>query len=109
MRDSSAKRAADSKSLTEKNVAKASMESELQATTEAKGAAEKELLATHEYISSLHAECDWLLKYYDMRQEARSNEIDALGKAKAVLKGADFSFLQARSNEIDALGKAKAV
>merc|ERR1712203_504261 len=46
------------------------------------------------YIAPLHAECDWLLKYFDVRKEARASEMDALGKAKAVLSGADFSFLQ---------------
>jgi len=46
------------------------------------------------YIQSLHGECDWLLKNFDVRKEARASEIDALGKAKAVLSGADFSFLQ---------------
>ena len=32
-----------------------------------------------------------LIKYFDMRKEARTSEIDALGKAKAVLSGADYS------------------
>jgi len=48
-------------------------------------------MSTLKYIHSLHGECDWLLKFYDARMEARTGEIDALGKAKAVLNGADFS------------------
>merc|ERR1719512_528469 len=66
--------------------------------TDSKASAGKELMATEGYISSLHAECDWLLKYFDMRKEARSGEIDALEKAKAVLSGADYSLVQTKSN-----------
>jgi predicted nucleic acid-binding Zn-ribbon protein len=94
MKDSAAKRTLDSYSLTEKTSAKASLEGDLQAQTEGKASATKELMATFEYIASLHSECDWLLKYYDVRKEARSGEIDALGKAKDVLSGADYSLLQ---------------
>ena len=54
-------------------------------------------MATEEYISQLHAECDWLIQYFDVRKEARTGEIDALGKAKAVLSGADFSLGQTKS------------
>jgi len=94
MQDSAAKRAEDSKSLTDKEAALADLQSSLQSNTDSKGATEAELGATNQYITSLHAECDWLLKYYDMRKEARTNEIDALEKAKAVLSGADFSLVQ---------------
>jgi len=94
MKDSAEKRATDSKSLTEKNSAKANMEAELQAHQESKSSTTKELAATVQYIGQLHAECDWLVQYYDIRKEARSSEIDALGKAKAVLSGADFSLMQ---------------
>jgi len=48
-------------------------------------------MATHEVISSLHAECDWLLQYFDVRKDARAGEVDSLGKAKAILSGADFA------------------
>merc|ERR1712194_488053 len=56
-----------------------------------KKSATKDLMGTEKYISSLHGECDWLLKYHEVRKEARADEIDALGKAKAVLNGADYS------------------
>merc|ERR1711957_401082 len=51
-----------------------------------------ELMETDKYLSTLHADCDFLIKYYDMRKEARTGEIDAMGKAKDVLNGADYSF-----------------
>merc|ERR1719254_62383 len=94
MAASAEKRAADSKSIAEKGQAKADMEAELQEATDAKASASKELAATLEVIASLHAECDWLLKYFDARKEARTSEIEALGQAKAVLSGADYSLVQ---------------
>merc|ERR1711920_705260 len=91
MADSAAKRAQDSKSLTDKNSAKAAEEEALQAETDKKADTSKELALTLEYIGSLHAECDWLLKYYDVRKAARTSEIEACGRARAVLNGADYS------------------
>merc|ERR1719221_987434 len=94
MKDSADKRAADSKSLTEKQSTLSSLEGDLEAHNEAHAAATSELAATNEYIHMLHTECDWLLKYFDTRKEARASEIDALGRAKAVLSGADYSLVQ---------------
>merc|ERR1719220_2017552 len=94
MKDSAAKRSTDVRVLTEKSSAKADAESHLQAHTGAKAAAGKELMATTKYIASLHAECDWLLQYFDVRAEARAGEVESLKRAKAVLSGADFSLLQ---------------
>jgi len=99
MADSSAKRAADSKSITAKEGEKASTETALNDHTEEHTSTVKELMATHEYIGSLHGECDWLLKYFDVRKEARTGEIDSLKKAKAVLSGADFSLVQTQSRK----------
>jgi chromosome segregation ATPase len=43
----------------------------------------------------LHKSCDFTLKNFDIRQEARSQEIEALQQAKAILSGANFNaFLQ---------------
>merc|ERR1719271_2136715 len=100
MTDSAEKRAEDSKLLTEKEAAKADMEADLQKATEDKTATSKELMATKQYISSLHGECDWLLQYFDQRKEARDSEIDAMGKAKAVLSGADYSLIQTKSKNL---------
>merc|ERR1719311_1098520 len=91
MADSAEQRAESSKAITDKEAAKAELEAALQAKTDSKAGTSKELAATLEYIASLHAECDWLLKFFDQRKEARASEIDALGKAKAVLSGADYS------------------
>jgi len=96
MRDATEKRSSDSKAMTEKASAKAKLETALEEHKEGKASAGKELMATMQYIGNLHSDCDWLMKYFDVRQEARASEIDALGKAKAVLSGADFSLIQAK-------------
>jgi len=94
MKDSAAKRTLDSNALAEKGSSKADTEAELQAHESHKTAEGKELMATMSYISSLHAECDWLLQYFEVRKEARAGEVESLKRAKAVLSGADFSLIQ---------------
>merc|ERR1719163_1212856 len=96
MKDSAEKRAQDSKTLADKSKAKAQTQADVEAATEEKAATTKTLMATLEYIQSLHAECDWLLQYFEVRKEARTGEIESLKTAKAVLSGADFSLLQTR-------------
>ena len=91
MEDASAKRAEDSKSITDKEAALADTESELLANQETLKDKKTDLMENGKYGAGLHAECDWLLKYFDMRKEARTGEVDALGKAKDVLNGADYS------------------
>merc|ERR1711957_274107 len=97
MKDAADKRTTDSKSLSEKQGAKADTESALEGHKGAKASGVNELMATEKYISSLHAECDWLVQYFDVRKEARAGEVDSLKKAKAVLSGADYSLVQVKS------------
>merc|ERR1719181_1905349 len=99
MSDSAQKRAEDSKSLADKQSAVADMQASLEKETDEKSSTSSELAATLQYIQSLHSECDWLLQYFDVRKDARSSEVDALGKAKAVLSGADFSLVQTHAHK----------
>merc|ERR1719262_1428370 len=94
MEDSKASRATDAKSMEDKVAAKADAEAALEGHEGTMASTKKELEATKGYIMSLHADCDFLLQYYDQRKEARASEIDAMGKAKAVLNGADYSLMQ---------------
>merc|ERR1719291_65426 len=94
MAESRAKRTTDSKALASKTSAKADTEAELQAHKEHAAAGKAELMAIDKYIASLHADCDWLLQYFDVRKAARAGEVDSLKRAKAVLSGADYSLLQ---------------
>jgi len=91
MSNAAEKRASDTQTLADKEKAKAQMNADMEANSEEKTATAKTLIATAEYINSLHAECDWLLQYFEVRKEARAGEVDSLKNAKAVLSGADFS------------------
>jgi len=90
MSDSATKRAMESKEITDKTAAKAATEEELESNKEAMSSTQTSLMETMTYIAALHADCDWLLKYHSTRASARVAEIEALGNAKDVLKGADY-------------------
>merc|ERR1719198_1392133 len=96
MKDSAAKRASDTKSLAEKRLVLADSENLIVSKDEELTSTKKNIMATTEYLGQLHAQCDWLLKYFDMRTAARNTEIDSLQKARAVLSGADFSLVQTK-------------
>jgi len=98
MAEAGKKRADDSMALTDKAAAKSTSEDALEKEQDRKASASQDLMVALELIHSLHGECDFLLKYYDARADARSGEIDALGKAKAVINGADFALLQMGSS-----------
>jgi chromosome segregation ATPase len=100
MGDAAQKRAIDSKALTDKEGYKAEAETELQTAKEGKTAKVRELMATESYIASLHAECDWLMSNFEIRKTARAGEVESLQNAKAVLAGADFSFVQTRTRAL---------
>merc|ERR1740121_3145117 len=104
MSDSAEKRALDSKAIGDKEGAKAETETQLQTDEDTKKSKTIELMETAKYIAGLHEECDWLLKYLDARMEARTGEINALGKAKDVLNGADYSLVQTSSTHLRFLG-----
>jgi len=50
-----------------------------------------ELEGLHKYEADVHAECDYVLKNFAVRQEARGQEITALQEAKQILSGANLS------------------
>merc|ERR1719398_364379 len=69
MKDSADKRASDSQSIEEKTSAKAGLQADLVKANDDKKSTTSELMATGEYLSSLHGECDWLLKNFGLRKE----------------------------------------
>jgi len=89
---SAKKRTEDSKSMTHKKAALAETEEELVNSKSGFKNSKIELMNTEKVISELHADCDFLLKYYEIRRTARTSEIEAMGKARDVLNGADYSF-----------------
>ena len=67
--------------------AKATAESDLiMAKTDLKGTM-GELFGLHEESGDLHKSCDFLINNFEMRQKARSAEMDALNEAKNILSG----------------------
>jgi len=99
MAESAEKRASDSKSLADKESAKADLESKALKLKEEESATMTQVLGAAETLKNLHIECDWLVSNFEVRKEARAGEVDALKKAKAVLSGADYSLIQTgRSN-----------
>jgi len=94
MKDSAEKRKADTQSIEEKESALADLEGELDGHKKQHLSIKNEYAATLQYIHSLESECGFLLKYFDVRKEARTAEIQALEKAKQILNGADLSLAQ---------------
>merc|ERR1719492_623390 len=94
MKESAAKRAADSKSITDKSAEKASTEEALQSEADTKADTSRMHMNTMKHIASLHGECDFLVQYFDARKQARADEVESLSNAKAALSGADYSLLQ---------------
>merc|ERR1719253_2477929 len=97
MSESATKRATDAKTIVEKETQKADAEERVAKAVKDHKASQKELMALVEYIAGLHASCDFLVQNYDLRKEARASEIESIQKAKAVLNGADYSFMQVES------------
>lgn len=82
---------ADRVAIEEAEKQSASAQSDTSETEEAQLANDAELTKLDEYLKAVHLDCDFLLKYFDVRQQARAEEMDAIKEAKAILSGADFS------------------
>jgi hypothetical protein len=82
---------ADREAIAENEKQVASTKSEKSETEEAQLANQASLDKLAELLSGLHGQCDFILKYFDIRQKSRAEEMDAIGEAKAILSGADFS------------------
>jgi len=89
MGDSKSMRAENSKILEDKGAAKADAIGALETHGENSDVAAKKLKGAEGTLGVLHQDCDWLLSNYDSRKEARADEVEGLGKAKAVLSGAE--------------------
>jgi len=69
---------------------KANAEADLQTAESTKSMKEEELADVVKTIADLHAQCDFIIAAFEERKAARENEIHGLGKAKAILAGANF-------------------
>merc|ERR1719506_528144 len=80
--------------ITNKTEEKSSAEADKVAAEEAKETAMNEAQQLANENADLHKSCDFTFKNFDIRQEARDQEVEALRQAKAILSGAKFLFLQ---------------
>jgi len=94
MKSAAEKRSIDSKTIVEKEGGKAAATESVNVVTKEIKGESKELGSTVSILADLHNECDFLLQAYDQRKQSRADEIEGLSKAKAVLAGADYSFIQ---------------
>jgi len=92
--DSNAANAAASASITNKSGEMARADKDKIQATESRDATIQDLLLLGEHNAALHQDCDFLIKNFDVRQSARSEEIESLFNAKAIFSGANFGFLQ---------------
>merc|ERR1719421_352291 len=90
MSDSQAARESDSKAITDKSASKATLEEKLMNAKNSHAATAEDIDLVASYIADLHTSCDFIMQNYDLRKEARTNEVESLKNAKAVLAGASF-------------------
>merc|ERR1719420_1158894 len=79
------------KAITSKTKAKAQAKKDLSSTKSDLADAETELENLGKYNADMHAECDYVMKNFDIRQKARAEEVEALQQAKQILNGANLS------------------
>merc|ERR1719162_2768857 len=86
---------AKNEDLVNKSGNKAKADADLVEAKEDKDAVMLELEQLSNANAELHKSCDFVVKNFELRQTARSEEIEALKQAKAILSGAKFeAFLQ---------------
>lgn len=73
--------------VTSKSEASAQSKAEKESTESDHAFTLSELEKLEKYRADLHGECDFLLKNYDLRQKARTQEREAIAEAKAILSG----------------------
>jgi len=81
---------ADRSTIAEKEKHVAETSSELSKTQESQLANGEMLESLDGTLTGLHAECDYVMKYFKLRQQARQEEMDSINEAMAILSGAKF-------------------
>jgi len=90
VRDASASLEAARASIRQKEGQKAEAEAAKSETEEAQLSNDEELTKLTDLLKAHHLDCDYLLQFFDVRQKARAEEMDAITEAKAILSGAGF-------------------
>mmetsp|Transcript_110957 Transcript_110957/g.313933 ORF Transcript_110957/g.313933 Transcript_110957/m.313933 type:complete len:565 (+) Transcript_110957:406-2100(+) len=90
VQDASSSLAADRDAIARREKQVEMAKGEKSETEQANLANEQELSQLGGLLKAHHLDCDFLLKFFDVRQKARAEEMDAIADAKAILSGADF-------------------
>jgi len=90
VQDTSASMGTARKAIAQKAKQSAAAKSEKSETEGALTANKAELEKLNKLLSGTHQSCDFLIKYFDTRQKARSEEMDAIGEATSILSGANY-------------------
>merc|ERR1719473_1973297 len=98
VKDTNASIEEKNRDITNKSGEKATAEADKTAAEQDLEAANNEQQQNQNENADLHKSCDFTLNNFDIRQEARDQEVEALRQAKAILSGAKFTeFLQKRA------------
>jgi len=92
--DSQASREATSKEVVAMQSQKATLEEKIHEAKASHRTLEGEMASMVSKIAALHEECDFIVANFDLRQRARSQEIEAMQNSIAILSGANFAFAQ---------------
>jgi len=101
VKDTNASIEANSKDIVMKSENKAKAEDEKVKAEQTLENVNFELEGLGSESADLHAECDFVMKNFEIRQTARSQEIAALKQVKQILSGAKFSNFIQSSDEFD--------
>merc|ERR1719453_12884 len=76
---------ADRQAIESAEESTAAAKGEKSETEEAQLANDGELKKLNELLTGIHTDCDWIMKYFDIRQKSRKDEMNAIEEAKAIL------------------------
>jgi len=82
---------ADRASIEQKEEQAASASGEKAENAESTLANDAALKELNELLTATHGDCDYVIKYFDLRQSSRKDEMNAIQEAKAILSGANFA------------------
>ena len=98
VKDTNASVEEKNRDITNKSGEKAQAEADKTAAEQDLDASNNEQQQNKNEEADLHKSCDFTMTNFDVRQEARDQEVEALRQAKAILSGAKFTeFLQKRA------------
>merc|ERR1719353_2020249 len=92
--NSQASREATSKEVVAMQTHKAELEEKGHEAKASHRTLEAEMKSIVTKIASLHSECDFIVANYDLRKNARAQEIEAMRNSVAILSGANFALTQ---------------